>query len=72
MLLFRYEVSVEMERTRLRELTHLKTSFFEKAGGSRNGAYPIKGIDTTPIVEESFVFVNVEMERTRLRELTLC
>ena len=63
---------VEMERTRLRELTHLKTSFFEKAGGSRNGAYPIKGIDTTPIVEESFVFVNVEMERTRLRELTLC
>ena len=37
----------------------------------RNGAYPIKGIDTTCNQTNVVFFLYVEMERTRLRELTL-
>lgn len=35
----------------------------------RNGAYPIKGIDTPRIPELLFGCIRVEMERPRLREL---
>ncbi len=39
---------VEMERTRLRELTHQADHHFpELLHYGRNGAYPIKGIDTS-------------------------
>ncbi len=35
-----------MERTRLRELTHAPIISYVPALFRRNGAYPIKGIDT--------------------------
>ena len=59
-----------MERTRLRELTHLSRYHQYLTILCRNGAYPIKGIDTRLIHISSSFASNVEMERTRLRELT--
>ena len=59
-----------MERTRLRELTQVWIIQFSLVFKGRNGAYPIKGIDT---FELHFLLTGsrqVEMERTRLRELT--
>ena len=40
-------VTVEMERTRLRELTPYFNAISVDNSVSRNGAYPIKGIDTS-------------------------
>ena len=45
-LVFRTSYLVEMERTRLRELTPFITPRPSTFSLSRNGAYPIKGIDT--------------------------
>ena len=61
---------VEMERTRLRELTHLPPIPRIYHLFRRNGAYPIKGIDTYIVIKTLLLFIIVEMERTRLRELT--
>ena len=61
---------VEMERTRLRELTHCQCSRMTVRDRSRNGAYPIKGIDTNCHHHHFRYHFLVEMERTRLRELT--
>ena len=62
-------MAVEMERTRLRELTHTVGCCRTTWHLCRNGAYPIKGIDTC---YRSIIIIHkyVEMERTRLRELT--
>lgn len=38
--------TVEMESTRLRELTHLCPNAYITSLASRKGEYPIKGIDT--------------------------
>ena len=43
---FHSAVLVEMERTRLRELTQHIRVLFNLFFCCRNGAYPIKGIDT--------------------------
>ena len=66
----RKRLAVEMERTRLRELTHTTTIFYPLPFRGRNGAYPIKGIDTTLLGQLWLSYLCVEMERTRLRELT--
>ena len=59
-----------MERTRLRELTHYASPKRGLYSNCRNGAYPIKGIDTLMLQARATSRVGVEMERTRLRELT--
>ena len=59
-----------MERTRLRELTHSSRVEGGIAPLCRNGAYPIKGIDTVLRSPFFLSYLQVEMERTRLRELT--
>ena len=59
-----------MERTRLRELTQYFPFPIIFITASRNGAYPIKGIDTNSYNIIIYGHSIVEMERTRLRELT--
>ena len=61
---------VEMERPRLRELTQNIYYNLITIQASRNGAYPIKGIDTNSYNIIIYGHSIVEMERTRLRELT--
>ena len=59
-----------MERTRLRELTQCLLYLLTRYFLGRNGAYPIKGIDTNQDTSYLPFLLQVEMERTRLRELT--
>ena len=50
---------VEMERTRLRELTHCGfIDNYDVIICCRNGAYPIKGIDTSPYDKGAFIIVS--------------
>ena len=65
-----HQAPVEMESTRLRELTHFSHGDDRVLNFRRNGEYPIKGIDTLRIASINSIAKFVEMESTRLRELT--
>ncbi len=62
-------LKVEMENTRLRELTHNRLKVDICLSICRNGEYPFKGIDTGYSLLKLQGYLKVEMENTRLREL---